>query len=473
MSMFNPQWATSSPGQTESTLTQDLASPDVVVLEQRQHGDEDQRGWGTLDKGLLPIIASRLQRNLGPLRLVCRQWAAELPQGCSSLRVKGTGPSGWEHRFCGLEELMWQNPPDNVGHTWPKLKSLRLAYCQDEDLQLLRNMPGLASLGLIHGWGITDGKLKELVNLSALTSLDLSFSGITDEKLQELENLSTLKSLRLKNIWNGVYEDYMPISDVGLKGLRHMSGLTSLNLDICYQITDDGLKDLLHMSALTSLNLTDCDKITDVGLKELVHFSALTSLNLHWCDEMTDDGLKDLRYLSDLTSLTLGRCKNITDDGLKSLRYMSALTSLNVADCDKITDVGLKELVHFSALTSLDLHSCKEITDAGLKDLGNMCNLAFLNLADCDKITDTGLKELGSLSALTSLDISLCDKITDAGLRELKRLSNLTSLNLRCVRNITDAGRKELTEELPNLSCQETWPEEYNLPDQWGLPTLE
>ena len=56
----------------------------------RQRGEQDRGGWARLDEGILPLVASRLQspkdipwedaEPLGPARLVCRQWAAELLQ---------------------------------------------------------------------------------------------------------------------------------------------------------------------------------------------------------------------------------------------------------------------------------------------------------------------------------------------------------------------------------------------------------
>ena len=62
--------------------------------------------------------------------------------------------------------------------------------CWDTDLRKLRDtMPSLASFSMIEG-------LKELMHLSTLISHDLSFSEITDEKLKELGNLSTLTSPR-------------------------------------------------------------------------------------------------------------------------------------------------------------------------------------------------------------------------------------------------------------------------------------
>ena len=117
---------------------------------------EHQGVWGRPDEGLLPLVASRLQKRfLGPARLVCRQWAAGLSEGCTRLEVQGKGPDGWEHRFCGLEELEWYGP-ENVGQSWPKLRSLQLERCRNGDLEMLRDLPGLTSLSLPWCEEITD-----------------------------------------------------------------------------------------------------------------------------------------------------------------------------------------------------------------------------------------------------------------------------------------------------------------------------
>ena len=135
------------------------ASSDAV---EKPHEGE-QLGWAQLDKGLLPIVASRLHsRSVGPGRLVCRQWAAELPQGCTRLQVKGPGPEGWEHRFCGLGDLKWRRPSEYAGPLWPKLRTLTLEQCEDVDLCMLKDLPGLASLNLSSCSRITDAGLKEL-----------------------------------------------------------------------------------------------------------------------------------------------------------------------------------------------------------------------------------------------------------------------------------------------------------------------
>ena len=167
-----------------------VGSSAVAVGDGQRHGEEDRRGWGSLDGGLLPLIASRVQENqrtkdfghqaegnLAVIRLVCRQWAAESLEGCTRLKVTGKGQMGWERRFCGLEDLMWVKPESilaNPGQCWPKLRCLRLRNCGDEDLQMLRDMPGLTDLDLSNSNNISDAGLKELGNISALSTLDLS-----------------------------------------------------------------------------------------------------------------------------------------------------------------------------------------------------------------------------------------------------------------------------------------------------------
>ena len=272
------------------------ASSDAV---EKPHEGE-KLGWAQLDKGLLPVLASRLDvRSVGRARLMCRQWAAELPQGCTRLKVKGPGPAGWEHRFCGLEDLKWRYP-EYAGPLWPKLRTLTLEDCRDVDLRMLKDLPGLASLNLPGCDDVTDTGLEELKHVPLLTSLDMSYCE--------------------------------EVTDTGLEELKHLTALTSLDLSECREVTDAGLKELKHLTALTSLKLSGCSRITDAGLKELKHLTCLTSLHLSYCWEVTDAGLKELKPLSSLTSLKLSRCWRA-----------------------RITDVGLDELVeHISTLTCVD-----------------------------------------------------------------------------------------------------------------------
>ena len=59
------------------------------------------------------------------------------------------------------------------------------------------------------------------------------------------------------------------------------------------KVTDAGLKELKHLKQLTSLNLS-ATAVTDAGLKELKHLKQLTTLNLA-VTGVTDDGVADLQ----------------------------------------------------------------------------------------------------------------------------------------------------------------------------------
>ena len=294
---------------------QGLASSDSAG--QRQ-GGRDEQSWGRLDQGILPLISPRLHDNwgqhIGPARLVCRQWAAELPEGCTWLRVQGKGPPGWEHRFCGLKHLTWWRPDHVAGPSWPKLRDLRLGSCGDEHLGMLRNLPDLPGLTFL--------------SLSSIGSLG-RYGNITDSGINDLtRHMANLNSLNLRCC--------LKITDAGINGLRNMASLTSLNLSNCSNITDAGLKDLGRMSNLTSLDLSNCSKITDAGLKDLGHMSALASLRLSECPKITSGGLRELKSISSLTFLNLSADfgthygPHITDAGLyelmKQLPKLSCVT---------------------------------------------------------------------------------------------------------------------------------------------------
>ena len=260
----------------------------VDAAEHLLQGGHDARDWGSLDQGLLALIAPRLEdneRNVASARLVCRQWAAELPQGCVKLQVQGDGPAGWGHRFCGLEDLAWRCPENISGQSWPKLKALRLENCTDSSvLNVLKDLPSLSSLKLCRS---------------------------------------------------------MKITDVGLKELKQVPGLTSLDLEKCENITDAGLKELQNVPALTTLDLTLCSKITDAGLEELRHITSLASLNLGNCANITDAGLRKLKHVPGLTSLSLSRCSKITDAGLTELKHVPGLTCLDLSSCYNGLGYGL------------------------------------------------------------------------------------------------------------------------------------
>ena len=86
----------------------------------------------------------------------------------------------------------------------------------------------------------------------------------------------------------------------------------------------------------------------DHGLSDLAHLRGLTglqSLNLSFCKQVTDAGLDHLRGLTTVPqSLELSFCKQVTDAGLAHLHGLTALQSLELSGCERVTDAGLAHL---------------------------------------------------------------------------------------------------------------------------------
>lgn len=115
-------------------------------------------------------------------------------------------------------------------------------------------------------------------------------------------------SVRVHNI-----DDRQLLVLVGeLSGLKN---LTHLDLSENRNITDDGLKALKGLPGLSSLNLSSCS-ITASGLGHLSPLSKLESLNLSFCNRLTDPGLKALRSLPRLSYLDVQGCVKLTHAGL-------------------------------------------------------------------------------------------------------------------------------------------------------------
>eukprot|EP00242_Pyramimonas_sp_CCMP2087_P001278 CAMPEP_0198229078 /NCGR_PEP_ID=MMETSP1445-20131203/113933_1 /TAXON_ID=36898 /ORGANISM="Pyramimonas sp., Strain CCMP2087" /LENGTH=327 /DNA_ID=CAMNT_0043909519 /DNA_START=216 /DNA_END=1199 /DNA_ORIENTATION=- len=133
-------------------------------------------------------------------------------------------------------------------------------------------------------------------------------------------------------------------NDQWLRTLTGLTGLTSIDLTSCQEVSDNGLRTLAGLTTLTSLNLSGCFKVSGDGLQALVGLTALTSLNLAWCEQVSDDGLRSLAGLTTLTSLDLAYCDQVSDNGLHALAGLTALTSLQLKGCEQVSDNGLSAL---------------------------------------------------------------------------------------------------------------------------------
>ena len=194
-----------------------------------------RNSWSDLPEGVFHLVASSLTvRDSAAARLVCCRWSKSVAGVCTRLQVKGKGPENWGKLFCGLEELLWISPCLEQAGCWPKLGTLLLEGGKLRDAHLLKRLTCLRSLSL-QGCVIMDAAMKDLRELTALTSLNLRYC----------------------------YPGGSPgnVTNAGLEGLGELRALASLNLEQCNNMTDVRLKDLRQLTALTSINLSNCGNI--------------------------------------------------------------------------------------------------------------------------------------------------------------------------------------------------------------------
>jgi hypothetical protein len=323
----------------------------------------------------------------------------------------------------------------------------------DDDLQLLRHLPGLNLLSLnLDGSDVTDqglAHLSHIRNVQETTELSMNECGaITDEGLRHLSSFSGLGSLRLAGC---------SITGNGLAHLSELRSLKELNLDGCV-FNDESLIHLRPLSQLNELSLSrfhfdsDILKIHPSDRKTSPAYQrGLRRFQLILSRGITDDGLVHLSAFSSLNTLHLDG-QPIEGAGLGHLCDLSHLEKLRLNNCELLSD---RCVIHLSALTGLkELYlGNSQITDAGLDQLitpdwsGYDC-LTALGLSYCRGITDRGIRYIAELSGLTWLSLS-GTKVTDEGLASLSCLSNLRQLYLPREGGVTRAGVDTLQQALP------------------------
>ena len=307
----------------------------------------------------------------------------------------------------------------------------------------------------LDGSRVTDGELKQLLDINGLTVLNLSNTRVTDAGMKELAAFQNLTTLILdeKQITNGTLKAF------GENKLLHL----------LYQATTADGKRPLTEDDVASFRLFDT-RMTGEGMKALARLKNLETLAIH-NHQVTDAVLKELASIKNLTTIDM----TVTNGILKALREANLLHLLRQAKTGdgkrankaddvahlnlsgtEVTDVGLKELVPLVKLTTLNL-DYTHVTDAGLKELAPLTKLTNLGL-NSFKVSDVGLKHLAPFTSLTT--IRLHERhMTDRGLKEVASLKKLTTLNVYITNGkAADAGLKALREcaLLHVLSCATT-----------------
>ena len=257
-----------------------------------------------------------------------------------------------------------------------------------------------------------------------------------------------LTSLDLQMCFNMTDDSFVTL----FSGTSHM--MTHLDLGWCEQLTDSGLSAIAHAcQQLKVLDFDSCENITDVGLIEIArHCQQMTSLNVS-TSNVTDVGLKEIaKHCQQMTSLNMCPSK-ITDVGLiaiaKHCQQMTNLKARGVFE-HSITDVGVIAIAeNCHQMITLDLQSSgsrrgyRDVTDAGVIAIARNCQqLTTLNLEGCLEVTDIGLTAIAdNCRKMTTLNLRLNERCTDAGVIAIaKQCQQLIELNLESCSQVTDAG---------------------------------
>jgi hypothetical protein len=165
-----------------------------------------------------------------------------------------------------------------------------------------------------------DGALARIKRLGSRVDVDREIPGwpvvlvyfpekATDRDLAAIQFFPELRRLSVQKAG---------VTDAGLKQLRGLRKLETLDLLGCSKITGEGLKHLSRMSSLKRLDLSET-QVGDEALRHLRQFPRLEWLDLI-STRVTDAGLAHLKTLPSLRELWVGNCEAITDKALTDLK---------------------------------------------------------------------------------------------------------------------------------------------------------
>jgi serine/threonine protein kinase len=198
-----------------------------------------------------------------------------------------------------------------------------------------------------------------------------------------------------------------------------------------------------------AIDFENLPPLTDDGLKHLKHLTGLRELNVSATD-ISDRGLLAILDLPALKELTVSNSK-VTSQGIASLDKVKSLAILRINNLP-LDDRAFKYFRQGPHLVTLSLKSAG-LHDKDLESLQNLKTLISLDLRDNKGITDAGLKYLSKLPLLANLDLRDC-RITIAGLPYLKQIYSLRSLNISC-KTWTAREQAQLKSELPKVNIEQ------------------
>ncbi|KAI9072954.1 hypothetical protein K1719_045083 [Acacia pycnantha] len=214
--------------------------------------------------------------------------------------------------------------------------------------------------------------------------------------------------------------------------------LICLMLESCDMVTEKSFYDLgSRCLLLEELDLTECSGINDRALKYLSRCSGLLTLKLGLCTNISDVGLAYIGCnFPKLAELDLYRCVCIGDDGLAALASgCKELIKLNVSYCNRITDRGIEYISYLGELSELEMRGLVNITGMGISKVAVNCKrLADLDLKHCEKIGDPGCWAIAFYAHnLRQINLSYCavsDVVLYLLMGNLKRLQEVKLVNV-------------------------------------------
>lgn len=318
------------------------------------------------------------------------------------------------------------------------LQQLNLAYCVPVTNALLASFDKYDSLQSIRfdGCEISSSGLKS-IGKSCKSLMELSLSkctGVTDEGISALVGGCT--GLKILDI-----TCCRDLTDVAITAVATSCGnLSCLKMESCALVTERSLYMLGDRCPfLEVLDLTDCS-VSNSGLKSISRCTGLTTLKLGLCENISNEGLTHIAaHCSNLQEIDLYRSVGIGDTGLAALASgCPKLRMVNLSYCIGITDHGLKSLSQLEKLYNLEIRGCFLVTSAGLSAIASGCKrLLELDIKRCYRVDDMGIMTVVQCCInLRQINVSYCP-ISDAGFLALVNLSCLQNVNLVHLRNVS------------------------------------
>ncbi len=288
---------------------------------------------------------------------------------------------------------------------------------------------------------LDDSCLELICRNSGLTTLSLrGCKQISDRGFVGISKLSSLEWLHLGDTL---------ISDGTLKSVGQLSQLATLKLDDCKGITDTGLSYVSSLLNLKNLSIMNCTKINGSGFLPLSSLPKLNAFSLYGVS-LSNQGLENyskLPFSSKINSLSLDGNEQITGQGLVALENFPELTELKLSNMKSLRDIDLSRISKLQKLTRLDISHNEQLSDSCLIHLSNMVSLTELTIESCTKITGAGFSYLKNLPSLQKISFNRAS-LDDQGLNNLSKLSVFSEkaeeLDLSYNDSITDDGLRVL-----------------------------